>query len=576
MNAYESEINMINFKGNPFFLDEEAIQWIETTYKSMSLEEKIGQLFCPIVFTGNPDELKKIVQEKHIGGVLYREGKGADIQTNHRHLQDFAKIPLLIAANLESGGNGTAEEGTYYGKEMLVAATNDVSHAYRLGKVSGLEGAAVGVNWSFAPVVDIDCNFRNPITNVRTFGSDVTTVKEYGKAYMKGCMEAGVATSVKHFPGDGIDERDQHLLTSVNTLSKEEWDATFGSVYKELIQEGTLTIMAGHIALPSYEDVDSDEGVKVQKMQGVIPATLSKNLLQNLLRGKLAFNGLITTDATPMVGFCAAMDRRTAVPMSIEVGCDMFLFNKDLDEDIAYMTEGYHNKILSDARLEEAVKRILATKAAIELHKKQEKGLLVPESSALDILGCEEHRQWASECAEQGITLVKDTQKILPITVTKHRRILLEMMGDYPSNERVYQHISQLLIQEGYEVTRYVPEDFSKPLDTVEVFKEKYDLVIYLGNIETSSNKTVARLNWFTLFGLGNNMPWFVKEVPTIFISLGNPYHLFDAPMIPCYINGYCNSTYVLDAVINKIIGRNEFFGKSPVDAFCNRWDTHF
>lgn len=562
---------MINFKGNPFYLSDEDIQWVETTYHKMSLEERIGQLFCPIVFTGNPEELRKIVQEKHVGGVLYREGKGADIQNNHRLLQEFAPIPLLLAANLESGGNGSAEEGTYYGREMLVAACNDEKYAYRLGKIAGKEGYAVGVNWAFAPVVDIDYNFRNPITNVRTFGSDPEKVRKFGEAYVKGCMEEGLATSVKHFPGDGVDERDQHLLTSVNTMSTEEWDRTFGNIYRTMIEAGTLTVMAGHIGLPSYEEMYNGSEV-----DSILPATLSSNLLQKLLREQLKFNGMITTDATPMVGFCAAMDRKTAVPMSIEAGCDMFLFNKDLDEDISYMTEGYKTGILSEKRLEEAVLRILATKASIKLHKNQAEKKLVPTIDALRILNNEEHKSWALECADQGVTLIKDKNSLLPISPGKTKRILLEMMGEYPSNERVFNQINDKLLKEGFEVTRYIPEDFSKPLDTVEVFKQKYDLVMYIGNIETASNKTVARLNWFTLFGLGNNMPWFVKEVPTLFISVGNPYHLFDAPMIPCYINGYCNSPNVIDAIMEKILGRSTFKGISPVDAFCGRKDTAF
>ena len=217
---------MFDYKANPFYLNDNEIKWVEDTYEGMSLEEKLGQLFCPIVFTKDEKELKELVQEKHIGGMLYREGPGEELRQAHKVLQDAAKIPLLTASNLEYGGNGSAIEGTYFGREMLVAATQDTEKAYQLGKVSCSEGAAVGVNWSFAPVVDLDQNYHNPITNVRTFGNDQQTVINMGKAYIKAAQEEGVATSVKHFPGDGVDERDQHLLTSVNSLSCEEWDKT--------------------------------------------------------------------------------------------------------------------------------------------------------------------------------------------------------------------------------------------------------------------------------------------------------------------------------------------------------------
>ena len=559
---------MIQYKENPFYLTEEQVQWVESTYDSMSLEEKIGQLFCPIVFTKDEKELKELVETKHIGGMLYREGPGEELRQSHKILQDASKIPLLTASNLEYGGNGSAIEGTYYGREMLAAATGDVERAYQLGKVSCSEGAAVGVNWSFAPVVDLDLNYHNPITNVRTFGSDLQTVIDMGKAYIRGAKEEGVATSVKHFPGDGVDERDQHLVTSVNALSCKEWDESYGKIYKEMIEAGTLTVMAAHIALPAYEEYFDQK-----PCERILPATLSENLLKKLLREQLGFNGLIVTDATPMVGFCSAMDRATAVPLSIENGCDMFLFNRNMEEDFRLMREGYEKGILSDARLEEAVKRILATKAAMHLPEKQEKGQLVPDASALDILNCETYDRWAKECADEGVTLVKDVQNLLPIDPKKHKRVLLELMGDFPSNKRVCESFVRELEARGFEVTVYEPEGFEVMEDSVESFKSRYDLIFYVGNIETASNKTVSRLNWHTMFGLGNNMPWMVHEMPALFVSVGNPYHLLDAPMIKTFVNGYCNSEYVIHAVVEKLCGDSEFKGKSPIDPFCGKPD---
>ncbi len=564
-------IQMINFKDKPFNLTEEQIKWVESTYEKMTLDEKIGQLFCPVVFSKDETELKDFLDKYKVGGVLYREGPGEEIHAAHSFLQNESKLPLLIAANLEYGGNGSALEGTFYGREMLVGATGNYERGYQLGKVSCSEGAAVGVNWAFAPVVDLDRNYHNPIINVRAFSDDEETVIEMGRGYLKAAREEEVATSVKHFPGDGIDERDQHLLTSVNSLSADEWDESFGKVYKAMIDEGTLTIMAGHIALPAYEEY-------FDKMapNRVIPATLSKNLLQKLLREKLGFNGLIVSDASPMVGFCAAMDREHAVPACIENGCDMFLFNRNIDEDYEFMHKGYESGILSEERLKEAVERILATKAALNLPKKKKAGTLVPDKDALKILSCKEHVEWAKECADEGVTLVKDTQKLLPVSPKRHKRVLLELMGGFDSDERVSSYMIGRLTEEGFEVTLYEKEGFEVMNDSVGNLKSKYDLILYVGNIETSSNKTTARLNWHTMFGLGNNMPWMVNELPVMFVSLGNPYHLLDAPMVKTFINGYCNSEFVMDAVIDKILSRSEFKGKSPVDPFCGKMDLKF
>ncbi|MCR3759514.1 glycoside hydrolase family 3 protein [Clostridium felsineum] len=569
---------MINLKANPFYLKEEDISWVYNTLKSMNLKEKVGQLFCPVGITDDEEELKAFVNKIKPGGMMYRPGKGEDIRRTHKVLQDNSKIPLLLAANLEAGGNGIAVDGTYFGKQMQVAATDDEKMAYKLGLVAGREGRAVGCNWAFAPIVDIDMNFRNPITNVRTYGSDPKRVVTMAKNCMKGMNEAGVAVSIKHFPGDGVDERDQHLLSSVNSLSVEEWDKTYGMVYKEMIEAGAQTVMAGHIMLPSY----SKKLNPALKDEEIMPATLSKELLNDLLREKLGFNGLIATDATAMIGFNVAEKREVAVPKAIASGCDVFLFNKNVEEDFKFMLKGIENNILTLERVDEAVIRILATKAALGLHKQKKENTLVFDEKELKVLKCQEHEVWAKECADKSVTLVKDTQKLLPITKEKYKRIRLYVLGDtddggFKEGEKVSYKVKEKLENAGFEVDIFD----NKRLDFREVFeggieelKAKYDLALYVANIETASNQTTVRIDWIHL--MAANAPWFVRDIPTMFISTANPYHLLDVPMIKTFINAYSSSEYVLDAVIEKITGKSEFKGISPVDPFCNVWGTRF
>jgi beta-N-acetylhexosaminidase len=566
------DTNMIDLKAKPFYLSDEQIVWVEETLNDLTNDEKVEQLFCPLLFNSEPGYLRGVIEKYNFGGVMLRSDKAVVNQQAINTLQEFARIPLLISANLEDGGNGIVEEGTYMGRQMLIAATGDVNKAYQLGKICGKEGKAVGVNWSFSPVVDIDNNFRNPITNVRTFGSDPETVLEMGREYIKGLTEEGIVPTIKHFPGDGVDERDQHLLTSVNYLSINEWEKGFGKVYRSLIGDGVKTLMVGHIAMPAMEEYFDQE-----TCNKVIPATLSKNITTGYLRGELGFNGLITTDASPMVGFTSVSKRETAVPQAIENGCDMFLFTKDLEEDIYYMKKGLAEGLLSQQRLDEAVTRILALKASMSLQEMKKQGNLYRGEEELEVLKCEEHLSWALQCADEAVTLVKDTQKLLPLNAMKHKRVLLQIIGDFPSNQRVYSHFETLLTREGFEVSKYIPETLATIFENSRVvdFKDRYDLVIYIGNIENASNKTVARINWHTLFGAGNNIPWFADEVPTMFISVGNPYHLFDVPMIKTFINGYCHSPSVIDEVVEKIMGRSEFKGISPIDPFCGVWDTH-
>ena len=556
----------MNLKGKPFNLKDEDIAWVEETLASMTLEEKIGQLFCPIGYATDRGYLEFELLRHHIGGLFFRDGMSEEMRDTFAYAQSHSRIPLLIPSNLEAGGDGAAIDGTPFGKQMSVAAANEPKQAYRLGKIACTEGAALGINWAFAPVVDIDYNYHNPITNVRTYGNNPDVVIANAKEYLRAAAECNVATSVKHFPGDGVDETDQHLLTSVNSLSMEEWDETYGRVYKEMIEAGTLTVMVGHIAMPAYEEHFSPEN-----KEKIVPASLSKAMLKNVLRDKLGFEGLIITDATPMVGFTSAMDRASAVPLAIENGCDMFLFNKSLEEDYQFMMEGYKNGLLSPERLEEANMRILALKAALHLHEKQKRGTLVPNEDALSVIHCEKHVEWAKELADSSITLVKDTANHLPLSPEKTKRILLEILGDFPSNDRVIKRVHTELEKYGFEVIDYVPENFECGVDNVAMFKEKYDAVVYIGNVENASNKTTNRINWYTFWGQGNNVPWFANEVPVVFISVANPYHLLDVPMIKTYINCYSNNDFMLEAVVEKIVGKSEFKGVNPVDPFCGR-----
>lgn len=556
---------MIDLMASPFHLTQEDVKWVENTWDNMTLEEKIGQLFVPIGYSSEPEYLDNVMLRHNIGGVMYRCGDSAEMQKCHRYLQEHSRTPFLIGANLEAGGDGIATDGTAYGKQMQVAATGNTQNAYHLGKISCSEGKAVGCNWAFAPVVDIDRNWRNPITNVRTYGDDPKKVLANGLAYKKAADEEGVAVAIKHFPGDGCDEVDQHILVSVNDLSCEEWDKTYGMIYQGLIDDGALSVMVGHMAMPAYQKKYNPNFPDM-----LLPATLSPELLQGLLRGKLGFNGLITTDSTCMVGFTVAMKREKAVPYSIEAGCDMFLFNKDLDEDYNYMLEGYHNGILSHQRLQEAVYRILATKAALGLHKvpKEE---IVPPVSALDIIGSKEHVQQAKECADQAVTLVKDTQNLLPISADKYPKVLLEVLGGYPNTQHIMDTYKTKLEQEDFLVTPYEKESFETAKFDVHTFQERYDMVIYIGDMENASNQVTNRYQWYTFWGNGDNCPWFTAEVPVLYISMANPYALVDVPQIQTYINAYSTNDYVIDACVEKLMGRSEFKGISPIDPFCGK-----
>ncbi len=569
---------MINLKANPFFLDDAKENWVKETLAAMTLEEKIGQMFCPI--GGNTEEgfLKSWLEEFKPGAMLYRPMPAAEVRKTHKFIQENSKIPMLFGANLESGGNGIAADGTYFARPMGVAATDNPVQAYRLGAIAGKEAQAVGCNWAFSPICDLDKNFRNPITNVRTFGSCKKRVISFVKEQMKGLAEYGCAAAVKHFPGDGVDERDQHLVASVNSLSVEEYDASYGEVWQEVVNAGALSIMVGHILQPAYTKYFNPE----IKDEDILPATLCPEILQGLLRGKLGFNGMIVTDATPMIGFNTSMPRQKAVPAALAAGCDMILFNKDIREDYQAVGDAIADGTLSMERVDEACTRILAMKAAMNLPEMKAAGTIVAGEEALSCVGCAEHAAMTAECADEAVTLVKDTQSLLPISPEKTKKIRLYLIedrigGGFKDGESALDKIKGKLEQEGFEVALY---DYTRP-DFYEMFeggvadaKSKFDLAVYVACMDTASNQSVRRIDWVHL--MAADAPWFVADIPAMFISIANPYHLLDAPMVKTFINAYTPTEAVIDQVIDKIMGRSEFKGKSPVDPFCGVWGAQF
>ena len=555
----------IDLKARPFYLNDDQITWVNQTLASLTLEEKVGQLFCPIGYSADENYLTYEILRYKVGGLLFKTAPSGEVRAALDFAQKHSRVPLLACANLEFGSTGFLEDGTFFGQQLGIGATGDAKHAYRMGYVSAKEAAAAGCHVAFAPVSDLDLNWRNPIINVRSYGKDPVTLLEMCKAYKRGANENGLAVSVKHFPGDGVDEVDQHLLVSTNTMSCEEWENTYGKVYRGMIADDAETFMIGHIDLPAMR-----HAINPDLPQGTVPATLSPELMTGLLRERLNFNGVIITDATPMVGYNCAMKHADAVPTTIAAGADMFLFNKNLGEDYGFMLDGIRRGLLTEERVNEAVTRILALKAHLGLWNKRPEEI-VPAEEASACIGCEEHHLWAREMADEAITLVKDTQQNLPLDPHKVPRLLLQVLGNCPSQSRIEEYMTKKLTDEGFSVTLYQPEDFTSIQFGVNYFTEKYDAVLYLANVENASNKTTNRINWHTFWGHGDNCPWFVHEVPTVFVSLANPYHLVDVPMVKTYINCYSNNNETLDALTEKLLGRDTFRGKSPTDPFLGK-----
>lgn len=565
---------MLDLHAKPYYLNNDQIKIIEKMVANMSQAAKIGQLFFVIGQDENAVDLEAFVNKYQPGGMMYRPDKAAKIQHELATAQISSKIPLFFAANLESGGNGLITEGTWFGTPLQMAATDDPKSAYELGSVSGNEAHQVGANMSFAPIVDIDKNFKNPIMNTRTFGSNKNRIIKMVDAQLKGLEENNIIPVVKHFPGDGVDDRDQHLLSSINSLSAEDWMESYGQIYHHLIEEGISTVMIAHIMQPAWER-KLQPGIEDKDLR---PATSSKLLVNVLLRGVLHFNGLAITDATPMIGYNAALDRKDLLPATINAGIDMILFNKNIDEDYQFVTNAVNNGTISQERLNEAVKRILATKLAQKIMDENGQATFITkENFSIDYA---KHKKMAEAVAKKSVTLVKDRDHLLPMTPKRYPRVRLVVLGDsddggFKEGGHVTNLFKERLEMAGFKVTVFD----RKHLDFHEVFeegiadaKQKFDLALYVANVETASNQTTTRLDWIHL--MAADSPWFMKSIPTIFVSTANPYHLYDIPSVSTFINAYTGNVPSVEAVIRKLQGHEAFEGKSPVDPFCGDFTT--
>lgn len=586
---------MVDLKAKPYLLSDEDCKWVEDTIAGMSDEEKVGQLFFQLTASHDEEHLKELMEKYHLGGCRYNPAPGKAIQQQNRTLQKYAKIPVFIACNTEAGGDGACADGTTIGSGVKIGATDNEEYAFALGRMSNEEAAALGCNMAFAPVCDILYNWQNTEVVTRAFGNDPQRVAKMSAAYLNGAHTIpGFACAAKHFPGNGQDFRDAHMANNVNYFSTQEWDQTYGMVYKTLIDNGLDAMMGGHIMLPEYAkainpDLKDDE---------MMPATLSPEIMTELLRNRLGFQGMVVTDASHMVAMTDRMKRSEMLPASINAGCDMFLFFNDPQEDFDTMLEAYQNGTISNERMTEALTRILGLKAHMGLHKKTKEELVPAPETADAVLGKEEYKQMQKAISNDSITLVKYKDKeILPITPQRYQRImivhvkgsggamaeLMKMMGMGGGNAA--ELLKEKLCAKGFDAFIY-----ESPLDIMKkqmAEGKKPDLNVYFAGKNAIADFVKDMDLVITLcdvpsgrpaFGMskgGGEIPWYVFELPVVVVGCGQPTMLADIPQARTYINTYDAKDSTFDALVEKLMaGPEAFTGIDPIDSFCGLFDA--
>nr|AGU10876.1 Glycosyl hydrolase family 3 N terminal domain [uncultured organism] len=548
---------------SPLALDAVGQEWVVKTRDAMSIEDQVSHLF---VFgcEGEDDETVDAVTALRPGGIhRFPTSSIERVWRAARRMLESAEIPLIMSGDIE-GGTISYPFATEVPNQMGIAACDDLVLSERIARIVASESRALGYDWSFTPVIDINEEFRSAIVGTRSYGSNPDTVLAQARTYVRALQAEGVAACAKHWPGDGFDSRDQHLVTSVNPLDMDAWRRLFGTIYGALINDGIMTVMSAHIALPAYaRERDPSVG-----RDAFMPATVSRLLNEDLLRGELGFEGLIVSDATGMGGLTSWMDREATVPAVIENGCDVFLFSRNPERDIDLMMRGLREGRLSERRLNEAVTRILTFKAALGLHTKSVEDRVRPLDEVTAVLRTPENRATAREALGRGITLTKDVDGLFPLNAQTHRRVVVIAEEGWSffvgALERSYEPFLAALRARGFDVRMYDPGQHPTREDT--------DLVLYLVGQEATPVAYHIYLDLPKLHGgHRRGMTQYWRELPTVLVSFGQPYYLFDAPACRAAINAYNALGDAQVEVVRRMTGEAPFTGVSPVDPFCGQ-----
>ena len=549
----------------PFNLDVDALRWVEETRARLTPEQRLCQLFNVLV---SDDDLQAAQKAADLGVGAYTRfvGGNLDAAWHVTHaLLEAAQVPPLISGDLE-GGAIAMPFATQLPNQLGLAAAGDSAMSEQVVGVLAREARALGYNWSFTPVIDINAAFRSAIVATRSYGSEPETILTQALINLRTFQSQGIAATIKHWPGEGFDDRDQHLVTTLNPLDMDQWHASFGQLYRSMIEGGVLSVMAGHIALPAYAKANGVQGLETCR-----PASVSRLLNQQLLRQELGFNGVIVSDASSMAGL-SSWDKRARVVVDVfNSGCDMLLFpSPSLEEDLAHLQQALSDGRVTWARMDEALLRVLGMKAALGLHQKTLEQRLPALSQAHQVVRQASHLDVEKNAASASITLVKDVHALLPLSAQRHKRIVV--VTDPDRSGFAYQApapliLPALLAEHGFEVREFDPQNPPTAADT--------DLVLYILAQESLLTRSHIYLDWLRLHrGLRTSMRRYWQDLPCAMVSFGHPYYLYDAPRMPCMVNAYTAIEPVQRAVLRKLLGEEPFTASSPVDATCGLPDA--
>jgi len=539
----------------------------------MTVREKAAQIVWPSLYgdytSGDSPQWRRLtqyIQQEKVGGFTISVGSPIEVAAKLNALQSMSKIPLLFGADLEAGAGFRARGGYFvpnaidlggaivFPPEMAIGATRDTTLAYEQGRLTALEGRALGIHIAYAPVLDVNNNPDNPVINTRSYGEDPQLAARMGVAFIHGLQDHGMIATGKHFPGHGDTGVNSHLALPVVTVSRSRLDTVELVPFRAAVNGGVGAIMSFHGAMPALDSSG-------------VPGTLSSKVLTGLLRGEMGFRGIIISDAMDMRGVLDQFGAAEAVKRAIAAGIDVLIQPLDVSQTIDAVIAGVTEGRYTEARLDSSVRRVLATKRKLGLAQNK----LVDLSALRFLVGDSSNLQIARRVAEKSITLVKDSLRQIPLAVDTNARVLsitVARRADLPAGNAFNAELRTGLPKLRTEFV--ATEDAALNYPRLIAAADSADVTIvgsYVGQSwdAVSASAPQAFTNFVQTLVQRGRKP--------IVVAFGNPYMLQQLPWVSTYLVAWGGFPVSQTAAAQALLGTSAISGHLPISIppYANR-----
>jgi beta-N-acetylhexosaminidase len=562
----------------------DALKWADEQLKKMTLEEKAGQLISVGInaryLNQSSDEFKELrrqVEQNHVGGIILFRGPVYESVHLVNRMQRLAKLPLLISADLEAGSGMRFEDTTNLPWNMAVGATGDPAFARRQGELTARESRALGVQHIFAPVADVNNNAGNPVINVRSFGEDPAEVARYVAAFVEGAQSAGVIATAKHFPGHGDTAVDSHRGLPVIDVARPRLDSVELVPFRAAIRAGVGSVMTAHIGLPQVDPTQVTplprEAIvrptyaerEVFAENAVLPGTLSPVVTTKLLRNDLGFDGLVVTDALDMSGLTIYFKQDEAGVRAVLAGADMLLKPADPDAILRGLVEAVKGGRLTEKRIEESARRILAAKYDLGLASNR----LASLEQIDTVVAGPDAMKFADDVAARAVTLVRDDAKLVQradgFGLKPGARVFNLAITNGEDRFWIANPFASQLARLGVRPETVVLDSRSTEAEVADALEraQKADVVLALmyGRVRSGATNSVGLPEQ----GARVLNALIEKKAPVVGVSFGNPYLLQNFQGLGTYVVAYGDMPSLQRAAARALLGRADFSGRLPI-----------